>query len=229
MPGDIAGQRFVHVTALRFSHKVNTRTSRDYYWTCRCDCGTVFTPTRRNLVTGTTKSCGCIYGIRLSDPITRKQLKRLLYYDPQTGLFTWRISGKINRAGDIAGHTNHANRYVRIGIGGQQYRAHTLAWFYMTGKWPKPEVDHKNTDPRDNRWKNLRLATRGQNAANISMRRHNKVGYKGVSPAGDRYRASLRGRHLGTFDDPIEAAQAYDSAARHRFGDFAKVNFGVDQ
>jgi len=46
------------------------------------------------------------------------------------------------------------------------YGANVLAWFYMTGEWPALEVDHKNTVKDDNRWDNLRLATRRQNIVN---------------------------------------------------------------
>src|SRR3546814_8274071 len=51
----------------------------------------------------------------------------------------------------------------------------------MTGKWPRGEVDHRNGARDDNRWCNLRKATKAQNQANARRRRDNTSGVKGVT------------------------------------------------
>jgi hypothetical protein len=77
---------------------------------------------------------------------------------------------------------------------------------------------------------NLRLATVAQNAWN-SKKRKSRSGYKGVcyDKTKRRWRAAIvnHGRriHLGYFEDKIEAAKAYDAAAKKYCGQFALLNF----
>ena len=99
---------------------------------------------------------------------------------------------------------------------------------FITG-WPC--VDHRDHDGLNNQRQNLRRATDSQNQANQRVRRTGSSEYRGVSwhrrrgDWGSRIRVDGRLIHLGYFTDEIEAARAYDSAARERFGDFACVNF----
>jgi hypothetical protein len=91
-------------------------------------------------------------------------------------------------------------------------------------------IDHINGNGLDNRRANLRLATVAQNAWN-SRKRNPRSGYKGVCFASDKcmWRAAIvcHGRriHLGYFHSKIDAAKAYDSAAKKYYGEFAKPNF----
>ena len=91
-------------------------------------------------------------------------------------------------------------------------------------------IDHINGCGLDNRRANLRLATIAQNAWN-SKKRNPRSGYKGVYFAGDKglWRAAIvcHGRriHLGYFTDKIDAAKAYDDAARKYYKEFARPNF----
>jgi hypothetical protein len=93
------------------------------------------------------------------------------------------------------------------------------------------DVDHINMDRLDCRRSNLRVCTRSENMANRPPYKNNKTGFKGVRWMADRnkYRAEIRHQkkqqHLGNFDDPVDAAKAYDKAARELFGDFARTNF----
>lgn len=94
------------------------------------------------------------------------------------------------------------------------------------------ECDHINGDPLDNRKSNLRLCTHKQNLASQKRPKNNTSGYKGVirSSSGKKWKAEIRIEnrpvHLGTFEDPTKAAQAYDNAAQKHFGEFARLNFG---
>lgn len=158
------------------------------------------------------------------------RLRELLNYDPATGLFRWRVTrcnGKV-KAGTVAGAVNN-NGYVTIGIDGKTRSAHRLAFLYMEGAMPPAEVDHINGDRADNRWCNLRHATRSQNQANIGAHRTNKTGVKGVSLSrnGNRFTAAIQTEgkqyHLGTFDTIEEAAAAYERAANDLHSSFARV------
>ena len=100
---------------------------------------------------------------------------------------------------------------------------------------PPPEgmcVDHINNNGLDNRKANLRLATPAQNARNrrkTAVKTSSK--YKGVSyHAGQRkWCASIRVngqyKYFGLFQNEIEAAKAYDEAARKHHKEFAVLNF----
>lgn len=91
------------------------------------------------------------------------------------------------------------------------------------------QVDHVNGDTLDNRRSNLRLCTPSENQQNRGRPISNSSGYKGVRKDGNRWCAAImvNGKyfHLGSFAEPVEAAHAYDSAARRHFGEYAKTNF----
>lgn len=95
-------------------------------------------------------------------------------------------------------------------------------------------VDHRNGDGLDNQRSNLRSATRSQNQANSKKSTRNTTSrFKGVfKPTGYpiwRAKIKLRGkvRYLGSFREEIDAATAYDRAARQMFGEFARTNFSL--
>lgn len=100
----------------------------------------------------------------------------------------------------------------------------------MMDAQPGEIVDHINGDGLDNRRSNLRICTPLQNGRN-SKGVNKTSAYKGVYAArhGKPWVATIKvnGRtiHLGKFLNEIDAASAYDSAAKHHFGEFARLNF----
>ena len=88
-------------------------------------------------------------------------------------------------------------------------------------------IDHINNDPSDNRWKNLRPATKSQNQMNVKRIKSNTSGHKGVtwSKASQKWRASIKANgkqfHLGVFEQIEDAVRAYADAAARLHGEFA--------
>lgn len=153
--------------------------------------------------------------------------KELLEYQPESGVFYWRVDRAAERQGQIAGFSN--GRYWNICINYVHYAAHRLAWLIVTGVWPKDEIDHRNLDKLDNRWINLREATHSQNAHNARKRSDNTSGFKGVSydKSRGRWRATIEKdgggqRFVGRFHTAQEAHAAYLRAAIEQFGEFAR-------
>ena len=174
---------------------------------------------------------------------TLESMRKVLSYDPDTGLFHWLVrrhgfGGYVN-PGDIAGAIKpdtrpdrHDGGYLLIGVDQRMYRAHRLAWWFMTGTPPPKgiDVEHENRDRADNKWKNLRLATRSQNNCNTKLRVDNRSGLKGVHPsrAGAKNpwfaRITMNKRiiHLGTFATFEEAAEARRMAEVKYHGNFRR-------
>ena len=146
--------------------------------------------------------------------LTQKRLKELLSYDPETGVFTWRVGRPKAKAGSIAGGKNWKG-YWLICVDGKRYRAHRLAWLYVYGSIPKHQIDHINQDKLDNRIANLREVTNAENHRNMGIPKNNKSGYRGVSffKTRSKWVARIRDgavyRCLGYFDCPTTAAIAY--------------------
>jgi hypothetical protein len=160
--------------------------------------------------------------------LTRARLRELLRYNPKTGEFRWRKPPCRGRHDLSAGYASQQG-YRFIQIDGRSYREHQLAWFYMTGRWGRPTIDHRDRDVTNNRWSNLRRATRSQNNANRRRPRHNTTGYKGIylgrRPGQWYAHIGRNGRmiHLGRFDTPQAAHEAYLATARKLFGEFASA------
>ena len=158
--------------------------------------------------------------------LTQDELKNLLDYDHDTGIFTWKrrkdkpgIGGKTwntkfcgKKAGWIA-----SNGYRQIQIGGKiSYLSHRLAWLFCHGEWPKNEIDHINGIRDDNRICNLRQANRSENQQNIKCAYfRNKTGLLGVHwcTHKKKYIAKImdngKAIHIGSFDSAELAHNAY--------------------
>jgi hypothetical protein len=90
-------------------------------------------------------------------------------------------------------------------------------------------IDHKDGDGLNNQRYNLRPATDSQNQANTGISSRNTSGFKGVTRHKNGWQVQIRHqgrrRYVCRSQDIIEAAKAYDRAARELFGEFAKTNF----
>lgn len=147
--------------------------------------------------------------------LTQARLKEVLDYDPDTGIFT----AKLTRGNCLAGRTvgcDNGGGYLKISIDNRVYFAHRLAWLFMTGEWPTFEIDHINGVRTDNRWCNLRRTCREHNVQNIGgPRSDNTSGYLGVcwNTRRGKWVAQIKAfgkhHHLGYFPTPELAHAAY--------------------
>lgn len=149
--------------------------------------------------------------------ITQSELKKLLHYNPDSGIFTWLVSRRgTAKAGTVAGFIN-CGGYLIISVKGKQYKAHRLAFLYMEGDIPV-QVDHKNHVKNDNSWNNLRAASYKINTKNRSLSSNNKSGFNGVAwnkPTKKwRVRIQVNGKYiyLGIFINIEDAISARKQA-----------------
>lgn len=147
--------------------------------------------------------------------ITQKELKELLDYDPNTGVFTWketRSGGCIK--GKTAGSLKKDTGYIVIRINRREYQAHRLAYLFTKGYFPEYQVDHRDGIRSNNKWENLRHVTRVCNLQNTKVYSSNKSGFPGVcwNKACNKWKAYIminqRSINLGHYDDVLEAALA---------------------
>lgn len=156
-------------------------------------------------------------------------IRQYFHYSPETGELRWRIGSRRRPAGELAGTAAEKEKgRINVGFRGKTYKAHILVWVCQTGEWPTHQIDHINEDPSDNRWENIRAATKAQNMQNITRIKSNTSGHKGVGfhrPTA-KWRATIRGDgvqyHLGLFETVGEAVDAYAIAAKKLHGLFAK-------
>lgn len=169
--------------------------------------------------------------------VTPEYVRDCLSYDPDTGTLTWKNRPESHfptlrgcrifhavYAGKATGCKDRQG-YLVVLIGGRPYAAHRLAWAIMTGSWPSEMIDHVNGVRDDNRFENLRKATRAENRRNSVVRRDNTSGVKGVGKPIKRADGSLTWRamittdgvkkHVGYFPS-LEKAEAAVKAAREK-------------
>ena len=162
-------------------------------------------------------------------------LHKVLAYDPESGVLTWRhrpremfdqqcqfLTWNKRFAGKPAG--NISTRDVNIILLGRGYRSHRIAWALHYGVNPDGFIDHINGDPKDNRISNLRVVTRQGNQRNMKRRSNNTSGILGVSwDAPTRkwrvtIRAGGRSKYVGIYATLDEAAKARaDANAKHGY------------
>ncbi len=152
-------------------------------------------------------------------------------YDADTGIAVWKwrrdVPDRVNTrwAGKPVGGLDKQG-YLVVGIRYRSYKLHRIIWLIQTGEWPPEDVDHCNRIAGDNRWCNLREATRSENSANSRARRS---GPKGVTwyAARRKWRAQIRkdgvNHWLGDHKTEEGAHAAYKAAAERLFGEFGRA------
>ena len=116
--------------------------------------------------------------------IDQEILLNTCHYNPSTGVFkrvmkrswmgNWYACDSVPKS--ITGYG-----YLQMNFEGRPYVVHRLIFLYVTGEFPKEDVDHINGDRLDNRFENLRLVSRQDNLRNQGLRNDNTSGHMGVS------------------------------------------------
>lgn len=160
--------------------------------------------------------------------LAHTRLKELFYYHAGSGDFV-RLQDVSNAlCGEQAGSPDRVG-YMRINIDGKRYKSHRLAVFYMTGRWPKEEVDHRDTVKWHNWWSNLREAERSQNRCNQKHYKNNVLGQKNIQwyPRYGKFSVKIQfdyeRKHIGYFDTLDEAIAARNAALPKHHGAFARA------
>lgn len=143
--------------------------------------------------------------------LTVERLRDLVTYDPLTGVFTSRRTGKSLGSG--------SDRYIVLKLDGRQYYGHRLAWLYTKGEWPPGLLDHDDRNKKNNIFANLKLASKQVNALNrMEASSHSRTKTLGAwRQAGTkkfRSQITINGKsvHLGYFDTAEQANAAYRQA-----------------
>lgn len=161
--------------------------------------------------------------------LTQRRLQELLHYDPDIGVFTWRVNASsTGRAGTTAGCRKSSNGYIVIRVDGKLYLAHRLAFLYMEGRFPPSLIDHRDTVKSNNRWTNLRCATQSENQQNriYAQANNRRSGLLGVywseqrGAWGAKVVIEKKQHHAGFHATPELAHQAYLALKRklHPYG-----------
>ena len=160
--------------------------------------------------------------------VSPEMVKANIAYDPDTGELTSLTTRNSIRVGEVCG-TVGPDGYIRLGLLGERFLAHRVAWLLMTGHWPTSLVDHKDRNRSNNTWDNLRLATPSDNCRNAKVSKNNTSGCTGVVYRKhlSRWQATIRlnGERvsLGHFAEYQDAAAARRRAERMHFGEFLPV------
>ena len=158
--------------------------------------------------------------------LTQQRLFEVIHYEPLTGGMHWikTVSNRAPAGSEIKGTTFRG--YKRVRIDGKLYLAHRIAYFYVTGVWPE-QIDHKDNDPSNITFDNLRPATGFDNQKNMKLSRRNKSGTKGVFWDKSRqcWAAKLMSNRVSVlnkrFDTREEAEIAVIAARKAHHGEFA--------
>lgn len=150
--------------------------------------------------------------------ITAETFRALLDYEPDTGIFRWRVSRRRIQMGAVAGSPNK-DGYIRIMVNGMEFAAHRLAWLYVYGVMPQDQIDHLNGDKADNRIANLRDVPHCMNQQNQTRPPKNSTsGFRGVAwhKRDKRWQARIkvngREQYIGYFETAEAAHAAYLAA-----------------
>lgn len=211
-PHDIKGQKFGRLTAIEL---INRRSpSGDAYWKCQCECGNITEVRKSKLISGNTKSCGCLARELTSErrsnsglDLTGKRFDRLVAIKP-TGEKTpegrvWLC--KCDCGGSIETTARNLNGGRTTSCGCKQREQVTKLGLSNVGK-NNPAYNHNLTDEQRATNKFHRTS---YEAKRLRMQTYIRDGFKCRVCGGNDNR--IVAHHLESFADNIDARFELDN------------------
>ena len=161
--------------------------------------------------------------------ITQEQLKKIVSYNAELGELYWKEHRENIfvgcRVGCVVPRKGCKTKYLQTKLFGKTYYIHQLIWLFETGDLPEDELDHRDRNGLNNKFANLREATRSQQNMNKAAQKNSASGITGVTPFKNKWQASIKidghKHHLGTFSDFDKAVEVRKIAEKTLFKEFA--------
>lgn len=156
------------------------------------------------------------------------RVREVFDYDPESGILTrLKSTGNRSRLGPCL--SKAAIGYYVARLDGVLYYVHRLIWIHQTGECPE-QIDHKDGDRTNNKFKNLRQCTDAQNKQNMKpLFSSNTSGFNGVwwNKQAGKWQVDIKldgkKKYFGRFDSVECAGQVALAAKRalHPFNERA--------
>jgi len=159
-----------------------------------------------------------------------EHIRNTFSYDPDTGHITTKCSKhRTTKVGTVF-NSEIKGGYIKVYTLGKGWYAHRVSWLLHYGEWPKETIDHINSVTNDNRIINLRDCSVANN--NKNRKPYKGKSFKGAYRRNSRWEVAIVSggsiNHGGSYDCLGVALRKYDDLALELHGDYAKLNFPID-
>lgn len=229
---DLTGRQYGRLTVLeRAESRIMPSGQHMTRWKCLCSCGKTTVVDRSNLVTGHTKSCGCLND-EWKEAFGKNKKKQNEYEFRDEYVVGYTCNARpfyfdredYEKIREYCWCDTTGDYVVARKPDGKMVKLHRLIMDAPNDRF----VDHINHDVRDNRKCNLRIVNDSESGRNIGLSTRNKSGAKGVYRSGNRWEAwiTIEGRviYLGRYKQIEDAITARKAAEEKYFGEYSYDN-----